>query len=41
MEAMRKQPLLDQDNGVPNRIEFNGSEVTDLAADQDVHRPQD
>ena len=41
MEAMGKQPLLDQDNGIPSRMEFNGSEVTDLAADHDVHRPQD
>lgn len=41
MEAMRKQPLLDQDNGVPSRIEFNGSDVTDPAADHDVHRRQD
>lgn len=41
MEAMGKQPLLDQDNSVPSGIEFNRPEVTDLAADHDVHRPED
>lgn len=40
MEAVGKQPLLDQDNGVPGGIEFDGSEMTDLAAGHDIHRRQ-
>jgi hypothetical protein len=41
MKSVGQQPLLNQDNGVSGRIEFDGSEVTDLAADHDVHRRQD
>ena len=37
-EPVWEQPLLDQDNGIPGRIESNSAIVTDLATDQDVHR---
>jgi hypothetical protein len=38
LEIVRQEPLLDEHNGVPVRVESNCSEVFLAAADANVHR---
>ena len=40
VEPVWNQPLLDQDHRIAGSVEINGSEVTELAPDHDIHRRQ-